>query len=66
MAVYKVTYKVSGDETYRDVNIESAHPLQLHDEPVIDAARRDSVNYQPLSKAAATFGINIVTVTEVI
>ena len=66
MAVYKVTYKVSGDETYRDVNIESAHPLQLHDAAVIDAARRDTVNYLPLSKGASTFGINIVSVTEVI
>ncbi|MCU6682142.1 hypothetical protein M8320_09015 [Leclercia sp. H6W5] len=66
MAIYKITYRISGDETYRDVNVESSHPLTPVDDKVIEATRRDSVNYQKASTTDSVFGITVVTITEVI
>ncbi|MEL4016886.1 hypothetical protein [Dryocola clanedunensis] len=66
MAIYKVTYQVSGDETYRDVNVESDHPPSVVDDKVIEATRRDSVKYQGSSSSTSVFGIRVITITEVI
>ncbi|KHT20707.1 hypothetical protein RC97_01215 [Pectobacterium brasiliense] len=66
MAIYKITYRISGDETYRDVNVESSHPLTAVDEKVIEATRRDSVNYHLPSTTTSVFGITVVTITEVV
>ncbi|WP_314421828.1 hypothetical protein [Pseudescherichia vulneris] len=65
MAVYKITYQVSGDSSYRDVNIESDHVLTKLDDEVIEAANRDSVNFTPSNTASSLVGIRIITVTEV-
>lgn len=65
MAVYKITYQVSGDSSYRDVNIESDRVLTKVDDEVIEAANRDSVNFTPRSAASSLVGIRILTVTEV-
>ncbi|MEI9689571.1 hypothetical protein [Kosakonia cowanii] len=66
MAIYKVTYQVSGDSTYRDVNVESDHALTTVDNEVIEAAHRDSVNFTSNSTGTSLVGIRIVSVTEVI
>ena len=66
MAIYKVTYQVSGDSTYRDVNVESDHALTTVDNEVIEAANRDSVNFTSNTSGTSLVGIRIVTVTKVI
>lgn len=65
MTVYKVTYLVKGDATYRDVNVTSVNPLTEADPLVMDAARRDSVNYPPAPSSSSLVGITIVSVTKV-
>lgn len=66
MATYKVTYQISGDSTYRDVNVESDHSLATVDNEVIEAANRDSVNFTSNTSVTSLIGIRIVSVTEVI
>ncbi len=48
MALFKVTYLVNGDPTFRDVNVSSDKELTKFDEEVIQAAMRDSVHYTQL------------------
>jgi hypothetical protein len=66
MPIYKITYQISGDDTYRDVNVESSHPLTAVDDKVIEATRRDSLSYHSASTSTSVFGITVVTITEVI
>ncbi|WP_150144242.1 hypothetical protein [Enterobacter bugandensis] len=66
MPIYKITYQITGDDTYRDVNVESSHPLTAVDDKVIKATRRDSLNYHSASTTTSVFGITVVTITEVI
>ncbi|UXY08988.1 hypothetical protein N7922_13915 [Kosakonia sp. ML.JS2a] len=66
MAIYKVTYQISGESTYRDVNVESDHALTTVDNEVIEVASRDSVNFTNKTSGTSLVGIRIVSVTEVI
>ena len=65
MALFKITYQVNGDSTYRDVNITSDKDLSIHDREVIEAAIRDSVHYSPASSATSVHGLKIVMVTPI-
>ncbi|ELY3414391.1 hypothetical protein SMW93_003604 [Cronobacter sakazakii] len=66
MAIYKITYQVSGDAGFRDVNIESDYPLSDSDPEVIEAAMRDSAHhYRPEPGVTSVQGLRITMVTEV-
>ncbi|MBS0967698.1 hypothetical protein JK232_02210 [Nissabacter archeti] len=65
MDIYKVTYKFNGDDTYRDVNIESNQQPSITDAQVIQAAMRDSARYSPVSSATTINSLQILMVTKV-
>ncbi|EKK5566470.1 hypothetical protein SJ093_11060 [Citrobacter freundii] len=65
MALFKVTYQVNGDPTFRDVNVSSDKELTTFDDEVIQAAMRDSVHYTPASSATSINGLRVVMVTPI-
>ncbi len=65
MAVYKITYQLSGDSTQREVSINSDKALAAHDPEVVQAAVRDSANYTTASSSTSVHGLRVITVTEV-
>lgn len=65
MALFKVTYQVNGDPTFRDVNMSSDKELTTSDDEVIQAAMRDSVHYTPASSATSINGLKVVMVTPI-
>lgn len=66
MAIYKVTYRISGETTYRDVNLTSDLPVTKDDAVVIDAARRDSARFHDKASGTSLIGVSIIGVTEVL
>lgn len=66
MAIYKVTYRISGETTYRDVKLTSDLSITKDDAIASDAARRDSARFHDKASGTSLIGVSVIMVTEIV